>query len=228
MIIKNNIIAHRGMFNNKDIPENSKKAFEEAIKNDIAFECDIQLTKDNILVIFHDDTLKRMTGISKKISDITYKELSANKILNTKYTIPTLKEILELNNDKVLIDIEIKPCKNYKKACEILIKELKNYNNYILKSFHPFIVHYLKKKTNNIEVGYLISKKYPKKIQNIFLPSRLLIWYIHPDFLAINKQLINKKKYKQYLKKIPILLWTIKEQKKYPKNCILICNNLKK
>ena len=169
-----------------------------------------------------------MTGISKKISDITYKELSAYKLLNTKYTIPTLKEILELNNDKVLIDIEIKPCKNYKKACEILIKELKNYNNYILKSFHPFIVHYLKKKTNNIEVGYLISKKYPKIIQNIFLPSKLLIWYIHPDFLAINKQLINKKKYKQYLKKIPILLWTIKEQKNYPKNCILICNNLKK
>ena len=65
-----------------------------------------------------------------------------------------------------------------------------------------------------------------KKI--IFLPSKLLIWYIHPDFLAINKQLINKKKYKQYLKKIPILLWTIKEQKNYPKNCILICNNLKK
>ena len=38
MKIHNNRIAHRGAFNNKDIPENSKKAFEEAIKNDIAFE----------------------------------------------------------------------------------------------------------------------------------------------------------------------------------------------
>lgn len=228
MIIKNNIIAHRGMFNNKDIPENSKPAFKEAIKNNIAFECDIQLTKDNILVIFHDDNLKRMTGISKKISNLTYEELSRYKLLDTKYTIPTLKEILKLNNDKVLIDIEIKPCKNYKKLCNLLIKELKDYHNYILKSFHPFIVHYLKKKTKNIEIGYLISKKYPKKIQNIFLPSKLLIWIIRPDFLAINKKLINKKKYQTYSKKIPILLWTIDEKKDYPENCILICNNLKK
>ena len=228
MIIKNNIIAHRGIFNNKDIPENSKPAFKEAIKNDIAFECDIQLTKDNILVIFHDDSLKRMTGISKKINDITYKELSNYKLLNTKYTIPTLKEILELNNDKVLIDIEIKPCKKYKKVCKLLINELKDYHNYILKSFHPLIVHYLKKNYKNIEVGYLINKKYPSKIQNILLPSKLLIWYINPDFLAINKNLINQKKYQNYLKKKKILLWTIKEEKKYPNNCILICNNLKK
>ena len=46
MNIKNNLIAHRGMFNNKDIPENSYLAFKEAIRNEYDFELDIHLTKD--------------------------------------------------------------------------------------------------------------------------------------------------------------------------------------
>ena len=70
-MIPNNKIAHRGMFDNKKIPENSIKAFKKALKYNYSIELDVQLTKDNILVVFHDENLKRMTNIDKLLKDTT-------------------------------------------------------------------------------------------------------------------------------------------------------------
>jgi glycerophosphoryl diester phosphodiesterase len=51
------IIAHRGF--NDTHPENSIQAFQEAIRKKCKYlEVDIRLTKDNVLVLFHDDTIK--------------------------------------------------------------------------------------------------------------------------------------------------------------------------
>ena len=72
---KNTVIAHRGIHDNKEIPENSLKAFKLSIENNLTIELDIQLTKDNHLIVFHDANLKRMTGIDKQLSD----DLHANK-----------------------------------------------------------------------------------------------------------------------------------------------------
>ena len=69
--MKNKIIAHRGVFNNIDIPENSMKAFKKALKLNYPIELDIQLTKDNILVVLHDHTLQRMTGDSRILQELT-------------------------------------------------------------------------------------------------------------------------------------------------------------
>ena len=56
-------IAHRGLHDiKKGIPENSMKAFEEAIKKGVAIELDVRLSKDGRVVVFHDKPLKRMCG----------------------------------------------------------------------------------------------------------------------------------------------------------------------
>ena len=68
--MKNKIIAHRGIFNNIDIPENSMKAFEKALKLNYPIELDVQLTKDNVLVVLHDLSLKRMTGNSLILQEL--------------------------------------------------------------------------------------------------------------------------------------------------------------
>ena len=60
---KNKIIAHRGIHDNEKIPENSLKAFKLTMDKNIPIELDIHLTKDNEFIVFHDDNLKRMTGI---------------------------------------------------------------------------------------------------------------------------------------------------------------------
>ena len=53
-------IAHRGLYNRLDTPENSMKSFENAILKGYAIELDVNMTNDGHLVVFHDESLKRM------------------------------------------------------------------------------------------------------------------------------------------------------------------------
>ena len=63
-------IAHRGLHDDNK-PENSLSAFKNAIKHGYAIEIDLQMTKDNKIVVFHDDTLDLMTTGNGKVSDKT-------------------------------------------------------------------------------------------------------------------------------------------------------------
>ena len=221
MKIPNNKIAHRGMFDNIKIPENSIAAFKKALKYNYSIELDVQLTKDNVLVVFHDENLKRMTGIDKLIQDSNYKEIKDLKLLNTKEYIPTLDEVLKLIDNKVLLDIEVKSTKKIKEITNILKDKLKEYNNYVLKSFDPRIVRNLKSTIPNTEIGYLIDGK--RKI----LYSNFIIKYSKADFLSISKKLLKTKKFNKLKNKYQLLIWTIKDKDEIKdENIIYICNDL--
>lgn len=226
MKLNNLLIAHRGIYNNKNIPENSILAFKEAIKNDYPIELDVQLTKDDILVVFHDKNLKRMTNCSKNVNEVTYSELKKLKLLNTNQKIPTLTDVLKIINGKVLLDIEIKKTKKVNKICTILTNELKSYNYpFIIKSFSPKIVRWFYKHNQNIIRGLLINKNYYNGIL-----GKIILIYCKPNFLAFSKKYIDKYKLKSFYKKYPIIIWTIKnieELNKY-KNISnnYVCNNL--
>ena len=95
--LKQNLIAHRGLHDiKKGIPENSMPAFEAALKKGYLIELDIHILKDNSIVVFHDDNLKRMTGIDKKIKDLTYEEVKQYKLQKTDNYIPLLQDVLKL------------------------------------------------------------------------------------------------------------------------------------
>ena len=217
-MFNNLIIAHRGVHDNKNTPENSLKAFYKALIEKYPIELDIQLTKDNEIVVFHDKNLKRMTGVDKNVSDLTLDEIKKLKLLNTNEQIPTLDEVLKLVNGKVLLDIEIKPTDKYKEICALLNEKLKNYKGDVLvKSFDYRIPRWFKKNNPNIKRGLLLS-------DTNHCMLRLLT--CKPDFLAISK----KCDIKPFLKKYPILLWTIKGKNEIDKynnvTTNFICNNL--
>ena len=223
----NKIIAHRGAFNNSDVPENSLKAFQKAMDLGYAIELDVQLTKDNVLIVFHDDNLERMTGLNQLVSNTFYSEIKELFLLDTKEKIPTFQEVLNLILEKVFLDIEIKPTKKKKEVCDLLLNELKDYHHYSLKSFQPAIVKYLKKQNLSVEVGYLIDYHYSNVFYQTILPSKYLIHYLKPDFLSIHKKLLLNKKFQKILHNYPYSIWTIKEKdlKDYFQ-CTLICNDL--
>ena len=227
MTINGNIIAHRGIHDNKETPENSLKAFAKALNRNIPIELDVQLTKDNIIVVFHDYSLLRMTGKKAYLQDLTYNELQELYLLDTKEKIPTLKEVLDLIQGKVLIDIEVKNSNSIDKLCKILNEELINYNNYILKSFHPLIVRKLKKNFPDKEVGFLINDHYSNYLYDRLVTSKFLLNILKPDFVAISKKLLKTKKLNSLEKKYPVLVWTITDKGELEKdNIIYICNNL--
>jgi glycerophosphoryl diester phosphodiesterase len=213
------MIAHRGVHNNKNILENTLKAFRRSIIENYPIEFDIQLTKDNEIVIFHDLNLKRMTGIDGIIGEFTLEEINNFNLLNTNEKIPTLKEALELIKGKVPIYIEIKSIKYNKKICDILISILNNYKGKVyIMSFNPFIIKYLKSK-KAYNYGLLISS----------YPNKFLLKIINPNFIAISKHIINDQYIKKLNNKYLIYIWTIKsknELNKYNNNYFYICDNV--
>lgn len=225
MEIQNRKIAHRGVFNNTSIPENSMSAFKKAISLHLGIELDVQLTKDNVLIVFHDDNLYRMTGINQDVSKAIYSDIKKYHLLDSKETIPTLQEVLELVQDKVFLDIEIKSTRKKREIVDLLEKTLYGYHNYVLQSFDPRIVRYLKKKNPTMMVGYLMNRSI--NLYHIFLNSKLMIRYSKADFLAIHKKLLDTKKIQELKKKMPIFVWTIKKKDNISdEDYILICNDI--
>lgn len=212
--MKNKLIAHRGL-HDKDTPENSMGAFKKALEKDIAIEFDVHLLKDNKIVVFHDDNLKRMTGIDKKINELSYDEIKDIKLANSDEKIPLLEDVLKLVNGKVLLDIELKCDHEKYKLEDALIEVLKDYTGKIvLKSFDYKTVKYLKKKTS-YKVGILIKNlegKNINKFDRYLLKSNLFLKYIKPDFIACDYRILDYKNIKSFRTRNPIFTWTIKDK----------------
>ena len=103
------LIAHRGLHDRaRGVPENSLPAFECAVAGGYAIELDIHLTKDGQAVVFHDDTLMRMTGKSGNIKDRTYAELQTLALDGTNCRIPLFQDVLTYVGGRVPLLIELK------------------------------------------------------------------------------------------------------------------------
>ena len=102
-------IAHRGFFDNKKgVPENSIPAFQKAVEYGFGIELDVQLSKDGYLLVFHDDNLKRMCGVDKKLREMNYEEILQYSLLNTNEKIPLFTEVLKVIGGKVPLIVEVK------------------------------------------------------------------------------------------------------------------------
>ncbi len=86
------VFAHRGLAS-PGIPENTLAAFNAALKAGAThIETDVQVTKDGVAVLFHDDDLKRVAGRASKVEDLTLSELQSIKLSGQ--FIPSLEEAL--------------------------------------------------------------------------------------------------------------------------------------
>lgn len=210
-------IAHRGLWD-KEIPENSLGAFSRCIKEGIPIELDVHLLKDGELIVFHDDNSSRMTGVDAKIKDMTLKDVEHFRLLNSEEKIPTLKEVLDLVDGKVLLDIEIKTDVKGFKICRKVAELLDGYRGeFFVKSFNPLYIWWFKRHRPIFTRGILASRHKGSKMLRplkIISSSMILNSLCKPDFIAYNhKDLPNKKIEKLSKKGIPIILWTVREEK---------------
>lgn len=85
--------AHRG--GALEAEENTMAAFAHAVRLGYShIETDVQATRDGVAVIFHDDTLERMTGERVRVADLTWDELSRRRTRGGE-AIPLLDELFE-------------------------------------------------------------------------------------------------------------------------------------
>ena len=223
-----NIYAHRGLFDNKRIVENTINAFKKALIENINIELDIRVTKDRKLVVFHDKNIKRLTGINSKISDLTYKELKNIKLLDTNDTVPLLVDVLSLVKGRVSLLIEIKQSLS-NRVLKDLDRLLLDYNGKVLlQSFNPFMLRKLSLSSlNRYDSGILLTNDYngfKRSLYDVFT-YKYLIKQKYISFISSPKELVLKVK---NISNKELFIWTIKtkeefiEYKKYSNN--LICN----
>jgi glycerophosphoryl diester phosphodiesterase len=102
-------IAHRGYHDRAaGRPENTLGAAAAAIAADYAIECDVHLSADGIPVVFHDDTLDRLTGESGTPGARDAAALGALRVLGSAEHVPTLDALLALVEGQVPLVIEMK------------------------------------------------------------------------------------------------------------------------
>lgn len=123
------LIAHRGAHNKaRGIIENTLPAF--ALAKDLGcwgIEFDVRSTADNVLVVNHDATLKRLWGHNQEIAKITFNELRA-LVPN----VPTLTEVIALYGKSMHLFIELKTTIHHEEALVAQLQELSAAENYHL------------------------------------------------------------------------------------------------
>ena len=197
-----NGIAHRGL-HNKEYTENGMKAFSNAINHGVAFEYDIHLTKDNELVVCHDESLKRTTGKEGIIEDLTLKEIKENYRLLDGGEIPTLQEVIDLNKNQVPMVIELKVFrKNYKPLAKRFKEYLPQLNkrDTLIISFDPRSLWPLKGK------GFIRQLLVAKSDEYTY-PFKCTV-----ESVDLDQKLFDEKRVKRYSKHNFINAWTIENE----------------
>lgn len=211
--------AHRGL-HGKSVPENSLKAFEDACQSNYGIELDVQLSKDGEVMVFHDYNLSRMTGLNKKLCELTARELGALSLKDSDQKIPTFKAALKLINGRVPLLVELKGESTDSSLCGKVAELLKIYNgDYCIESFNPLLIKAMKKYLPDAYYGQLYTnvcrdkKKY--SILNILLTGMVFNFIARPDFIAYNK--LDRNAFPVRLAtlglKAPKFVWTIKNEK---------------
>lgn len=186
--------AHRGLFDNEsqEHPENSKQAFLRAIEKNYGIELDVQVTKDGVPVVFHDATLKRACCVDLKVSELTFEELKEYKLFDSRESIPTFQEVMDLIHGQVPVIVEIKMYEDDSKVNEHAMEVLDSYQGvYCMESFHPKSLLWFKKNRPTVLRGQLsanfIRGKEPGNKLRYFAWQNLLWNFLtKPDFIAYN------------------------------------------
>lgn len=164
------IVAHRGVWKNTKVPQNSIAALKHAIDQKVwGTEFDVVLTKDDVLVVNHDNDYQ---GTDVATND--YATLSQKKLANGE-KLPTAEEYMRegLKQKKTKMVFEIKPSALGKersvRAAELaynLVKKQKGLKQTVFISFSYDACLHLKKLDKKVRVQYLGSNKSPIDLYN--------------------------------------------------------------
>ncbi len=185
--------AHRGLFDNEsEAPENSIAAIRKAVEAGYGIEFDVQLSKDEQPVVFHDATLKRMCGADGHVWDYTLAELQQMRLLHSEETIPTLQQVLAEIDGRVPFILEYKLDRVQTRVCELAEEMLAGYQGpYCIECFHPLALMWYRKYRPKVLRGQLCEEHFRNERfrgNPIYVIMSYLLTNVaaRPDFIAYN------------------------------------------
>jgi glycerophosphoryl diester phosphodiesterase len=216
------ILAHRGLVT--EYQENTLPAIQSAIDNKCCdgTEFDVFLTKDNKVVLFHDENLKRLTGIDRRIYDMTWDDLKTIQILPEievdggirKYSgptnIPLLEEAMETIKGKdFFVDIELKAYapswakRKIGREVAKIVKDMEMLEQVVCTSFNFFMLYDLEKTYRSTPSGYAYDDNMPLSLRvlNRLMESNIIGKLVHSNAVCSEYTLIDKDTVEKYHKR---------------------------
>ena len=219
--------AHRGYWNTNDPgeehrPENSLAAFRAAVEKGYGIELDVHRTRDGALVVHHDDSLKRLTGVDKRIAQSTLKEIRACKLPNGE-SIPTLDEVLKTVAGRTPLVVEVKvEDRNHDLLSRAVYDRMKRYDGpWCLESFDPLAVRWFRLNAPEVIRGQLAfdnagkGKDFKDFMRNLGIASMLQNVASRPDFVAFSASSVKWHSLPIHLLRLMkpwFVAWTVRSQ----------------
>lgn len=191
--------AHRGSLT--EAPENTLPAFQKAIDHGAnGIELDVQLTKDDQLVVCHNHTFSKYNAsVTGRIRDYTLeevKQIDVGSVFSEAYkgvTLPTLAEVLEICPSDVKLNVEIKNIPViYPSIEKILLNCLREHDrldNLVISSFDHLALENVQRIAPNVELGMLFYYRILRAWEYA-RHSGLNISSIHPNNVYTTREFV--------------------------------------
>ncbi|RZJ66740.1 MAG: glycerophosphodiester phosphodiesterase [Flavobacterium sp.] len=198
------VIAHRGAKGH--VSENTIAAFQKALEmNAHGIELDVHLSSDGEIIVFHDGHTDRLTGVSGSVIDMTLAEIRQLKV-DLHHQIPTLAEVFDLIDKKILINIELKVEAAAKPVTELIEKYVSeknwNYDSFLVSSFDWTALREIRNWNAKIPLGVLTETDLDLAIG---FAKSIKAETIHPYFHLLNPENVEKTKAENLL----LYAWTV-------------------
>lgn len=204
--------AHRGL-HGAGVPENSLAAAEGAIARGMGIECDIQRSRDDHPMVFHDWELERLTGRPEATEELDADNLETLRLLGTDQHPVRLARFLEVIAGRVpvLIEIKSKPGYDVDWTCLYVARLLEGYaGDVAVMSFDPRAGQWFAKHAPPITRGLVGTDSLQNGFEGVWRePDNLAL--AQPDFLAIDvRDLARSEAAAWRTAQGPLLTWTVR------------------
>lgn len=195
--------AHRGRHGPPPFVENSFVAFAAALEMGAGIECDVRLTGDGDLVVFHDSDAMRLCGDPAVIAETSLSQLQRLDVGG--HAMPTLAQLLALVAGRTPLLIEAKPDPRRGDYARTLARAMQGYAGPLgLMSFDPWLVGWLRHEAPGARCGLVIADRL----------SPLKRWWAmrvaKPHFLSVETTAVGKPWVAKARQQFPVYSWTVK------------------
>jgi glycerophosphoryl diester phosphodiesterase len=195
--------AHRGLHYGSGFPENSLVAFAAALEAGAGIECDLRLTADNKVLVFHDADAMRLCASPMRIGQSRWSELGRLRLGD--WPIPTLESLLILVDGRVPLLLEVKVDDDVWRWAPALKLALDGYSGpFGVMSFDPRIPRLIKTNLPWVRRGLVIRDRLPA------WKRRIALWLADPQFLAVDVAALGKPWVERARQRMPVYGWTVR------------------
>jgi glycerophosphoryl diester phosphodiesterase len=195
--------AHRGLHYGSGFPENSLIAFAAALEMGCGIECDLRLTADDRVIVFHDPDCLRICGSPLVVGKSAWHALS--RLRAGEHPIPTLESLLDMVAGRVPLLFEVKVDRDIWRWMPALASALAGYRGPLgVMSFDPRISRLLKTNMPKVRRGLVVRDSLPT------LRRRSAQWFADPQFAAVDRAALAKPWVARLRGRMPVYSWTIR------------------